>query len=97
MILLSEIIYKKQLKEHTFLHTDSFFAFFNELWYNVFINEWRYSLVTKESTIRLMKCKMLSYKAGFVKATAKGDVTAIDKWKEGYSAIKERIEELKED
>ena len=53
-------------------------------------------MLTKESTILYLRTKLQAYKAGFIRATAKGDSSAAIKWKDGYLAIQERIAELKE-
>lgn len=51
--------------------------------------------MANEYMIRLLLSKSCAYKAGFVRATASGDVVAAKNFKKGYQSIKERIYELK--
>lgn len=53
--------------------------------------------MTKESTLRLMECKLQAFKNGFWKARANKDYVAAEKWKDGCKAIQERITELKQE
>jgi hypothetical protein len=51
--------------------------------------------LTNEGVIRILVCKSLAYKDGYLRATERGDTAAAKKWKVGYQEIKERIYELK--
>lgn len=53
--------------------------------------------MTKENTLLLMRCKLHSFRTGYLRATAKNDEVAAEKWKNGYRAVQERIDKLKQD
>ena len=53
--------------------------------------------MTKESEIRLITCKLQSYRNGYWRARAEKDDAAAEKWKEGFRAIQGRIDELKQE
>jgi len=61
------------------------------------INYLEVLFVTKESKIKLMTCKLQSYKNGYWRARSKRDDAAAEKWKDGCHAIKEKIDELTQD
>jgi hypothetical protein len=49
-----------------------------------------------ESKIRLMECKLQSFKMGYWKAKAANDETAAEKWKDGCVVIYKRLDKLKQ-
>lgn len=53
--------------------------------------------MTKEKNIRLMESKLRAFKNGYVKAVAREDDEAAEKWKEGCRSIYAEIDKLKED
>ena len=53
--------------------------------------------MTNEKTIQLMRSKLYAYRSGYLKAIARKDLIAAEKFKDGYASTKERIAELKEE
>lgn len=51
--------------------------------------------MTTENTIRLMECKLQSYKMAYWKAKSANDETGAEKWREGCKDIYTRIDKLK--
>ncbi|MEA4933594.1 MAG: hypothetical protein VB071_08480 [Lawsonibacter sp.] len=50
--------------------------------------------MTTENTIRLMECKLQSFKMGYWKAKAANDEVAAKKWRNGCIGIYKRIDKL---
>ena len=50
--------------------------------------------LTTESKIRLMECKLQSFKMGYWKAKEANDAAAAKKWKDGCIDIYKRIDKL---
>lgn len=51
--------------------------------------------MTTENTIRLMECKLQSFKLGYWKAKTANDEVAAKKWRSGCADIYKRLDKLK--
>lgn len=51
--------------------------------------------MTTKNTIRLLECKLQSYKMAYWKAKAADEAESAEKWLDGCKGIYERIDKLK--
>lgn len=53
--------------------------------------------MSNEKTVLLMRSKLQVYKAGYLRAVAKEDLDAAQKWKDGCASIEEEIVRLEDE
>jgi len=61
----------------------------------IYVNHWRCFILTTENTLKLMECKLQSFKNAYWKAKSANDEVAAKKWREGCVVIYKRIDKLK--